>query len=326
MKKDYLKYIFHIIVIIGVIVAGVKYLNGEEVIEALRTFDYRYAPLILALSMGSFLVKGWRFIILMQSISNLPAKTVMKGYIAGQAVVLLPGGIAARAGLMGQAGGDVAKSGVPVVFASGLDQVVFITSSLIAALWFEEARLTILSLLGILLLIGLTLLISRTRNWLLGACHWTACKLNALDNWQKFLQAIPEVATFRTISISLAIAFVAFILDVNALNFSLRGVGFPLPLHQVFIAYVLPLMLGRIIPVPGGFGVTEAGMVGFLVSVSTISAASAAAAVAIFRIGTVVFEVVLGAFVYFFMWGGEKEASKATAAISEREKNLASNT
>jgi uncharacterized protein (TIRG00374 family) len=249
----------------------------------------------------------------------------MKGYIAGQAVVLLPGGIAARAGLMGQAGGDVAKSGVPVIFASGLDQVVFITSSLVAALWFEEARLTILILLAILFLAGAILFISHTRNWLLRLSNWTAGRLNVLESWQKFIQAIPEVATFRTIFISLAIAFMAFILDVNALNFSLRGVGFPLPLHQVFIAYVLPLMLGRIVPVPGGFGVTEAGMLGFLVSVSTISAAKAAAAVAIFRIGTVVFEVILGAFVYFFIWGGDKEAVNVAQVVSEGEKNFASN-
>ena len=126
MKKGYLKYVFHIIVIIGVIVAGTKYLDGEELALAIRTFDYRYALLIPTLTMISFLLKGWRFIVLMRPISNLPWWTVMKGFIAGQAVVLLPGGIAARAGLMAQAGGDAAKSGVPVIFASGLDQMTFV--------------------------------------------------------------------------------------------------------------------------------------------------------------------------------------------------------
>lgn len=88
-KRSCLKYIFHAVVIVGVIFAGTKYLSGDEVAKAFHTFNYWYAPFILAFSTGYFLLKGWRFVVLMRPISDLPWLTIMKGYLAGQAVALL---------------------------------------------------------------------------------------------------------------------------------------------------------------------------------------------------------------------------------------------
>jgi uncharacterized protein (TIRG00374 family) len=322
-KRSYLKYIFHTVVIIGIIIAGIKYLSGDELAEAFRTFNYWYAPLILALSTGYFLLKGWRFVVLMRPISDLPWLTVMKGYLAGQAVALLPGGVAARAELMGEAGEDVGESGAPVLYSSLLDQVFLILGALIAALWFEEVRTTIFILLGVMILLGIALAIPQIRNKVLDLCAWAANKCNVSEEWQNFLEAMAELANVRTLSIAMALTVVAFTLQGVALDLALRGVDHPLPVHQVFMAFVLPTILGRIVPVPGGFGVTEAGMVGFLVSVSDISGGTAAAAVAIFRIGTIVFEVLVGAIVYFFVWRGEKEADETKVVLSEREKGFA---
>ena len=250
----------------------------------------------------------------MRPISDLPWLTIMKGYIAGQAVALLPGGVAARAGLMSEAGEDVGESGAPVAYSSLLDQVVLILGALIAALWFEEVRMAIFIALGVIVLLGAVLAIPQVRKQVLNLCAWAAHKFNISEEWQNFLEAMAELANFRTLSIALGLTVIAFTLMGVALDLALRGVGHPLPAYQVFMAFVLPTILGRIVPVPGGFGVTEAGMVGFLVSISDITSGTAAAAVAVFRIGTIVFEVLVGAIVYFFVWRGEKEADEAKRA------------
>lgn len=332
-KRSYLKYVFHAIIITGVIIAGVKYLNGDEVTRAFYTFNYWYAPLILSLSLGYFLLKGWRFVVLMRPVSDLPWLTIMKGYLAGQAVALLPGGMAARAGLMEQAGEDVGKSSVPVAFNSLLDQCFLILGALVAALWFEEVRFTVFTLLGVILTVGVALAIPDIRERVINLCAWAAHKCNIREEWRRFLRAVPEVASFRTLSVAMALTILAFTLQIIALELALRGVGSPLPVHKVFMAFVIPTILGRIIPTPGGFGVTEAGMVGSLISISEISSATAATAIAVFRVGTIVFEVLIGATIYFFVWRGERESDEAsklvgqanTSFTAESEKGLAGN-
>lgn len=126
-QKDYLKYGLHLAILLGVIYAAVKYLNGEEIWNALKSFNYIFAPFILLLSTGYLLLKAWRFVLLMEPFDgDLFWIVTFKAYVAGQAATLLPGGIAARAGLMKQVDVPVAQSSVPVVFSSAIDQVIFI--------------------------------------------------------------------------------------------------------------------------------------------------------------------------------------------------------
>ncbi len=131
-----------------------KYINGEEVLHALRSYNYAFAPALLAMAALYLSLKGWRFIQLMRPVSDLPGHVLFRGYVAGTAATLVPGGVAARAGLMNQAGVSVAKSGVPVAMSSILDQTVFVGSALLAAIWFESVRTPVLILLGILILLG----------------------------------------------------------------------------------------------------------------------------------------------------------------------------
>ena len=313
MKKNWLKYALHAAILVGVVVAAVKYLNGAEVMAALQSFKYVFAPFMLALSAGYLLLKAWRFVVLMRPFSDVDWKVVSKAFVAGQAATLLPGGIAARAGLMKQVDVPVAKSSVPVVFSSAMDQVVFIVGSLIAALWFEAARTPVLIVLGVLALLTAVALIPTTRHWLAHIADRIAKRFKVQEQWETFLDAVPHIFTRRIMLTSLAITLVAFMLKIVTLDLALRGVGLELPYPSLFLAFILPTMLGRIFPVPGGVGVTEAGMVGFLATTTQIDPDTATAAVAIFRIATILFQALLGALVYFFSWDGEEEVEPRVA-------------
>lgn len=312
MKSKYLKYVLHVVILVGLIIAAVKYINGEEVLQALRSYNYAFAPALLGLSVLYLAMKAWRFIRLMRPVSDVAAHVMFRGYVAGTAATLVPGGVAARAGLMNQAGISVAKSGMPVALSSILDQVAFIGSALFAAIWFENVRLPVLIFLGVLVVLVVIFLFPGPRRWLGHVAAAIAKRFNVADQWKNFLQHGREVINTRTILVALAITVAGLLVQVIILDFSLQGFGFDVPYATLFFAYIVPTMLGRLSALPAGVGVTEASMVGFLSSSAGVDPDTGLAATAIFRIATVFFQALLGALVYFFAWRGEAEKARAT--------------
>src|SRR5690606_35584546 len=151
-------------VVIGLVMAGFKYLQGDAILAALYTFHLRYLPLMLISAIGVLLLKSWRFQLLTQAIyREITWKIPWKVFLAGQPATMLPGGVAAQIGLMKQAGADVGRSSAPVVFSSLLDYTVLLSGSLVAALWFEPARTPVLIVLAVLALAGLILWWQPTR-------------------------------------------------------------------------------------------------------------------------------------------------------------------
>jgi uncharacterized protein (TIRG00374 family) len=316
-KSKYLQYALHAVILVGLVWAAVKYVNGEEVLEALRAFQYRFLPLMLLLSTAYLLLKAWRFVLLITPFaSHLPKLVVYKAYVAGHAATVLPGGIAVRAGLMRQAGVPISESSVAVAVNSLWDQTIFLACALVAALWFPAARLPVLVIIGVLAAIVLFFLFAPTRSWLLGLAERIARRFKFEEQWERFLDGVPQVFTWPIVLGCLAITLVAFAFALIILDWTMRGVGLSIPYPTLFLAYILPTMLGRVLPMPGGgVGVTEAGMVGFLTSAAQINTDVAVAAVAIFRIVTIVFPILLGALVYFLFWRGEAETRQ-----TQREK------
>lgn len=312
MNKKYLKYGLNIAILGGLIVAGYKYLSGEEVLDALRSFDYSFAPFMLALSIGYVLVKGWRFIILTRPFADLPWGVVLKAYVAGQAATLLPGGVAARAGLLNQADVPVSKGSVPVTFSSGLDQIVLISGALIAAIGFGRGRLPILIIIGIIVFVIVLLIIPTTRQWFASMADWIAQKFGIQEKWHDFLEAVPQVLTWPIMLSGIALTVLSIVIHLVILYLTIQGLGESIGYFALVLVYILPTVLGRLSGLPGGVGVTEASMVGFTTAVSDIGTGSAIAAAAIFRVVTILFSALLGAVIYFVAWQGEEEATAST--------------
>ena len=308
MKQGWLKYTLHAGVLIGIGFAAAKYISGDELITALRQFNWLYALPIMALSTGYLLSKAWRFHLLLKPLTPLAWSVTTRAYIAGQTMTLLPGGIAARAGLLKQAGVPVGTSSAPIALSSLLDQVVFLLCTLLAALWFDQARKPLVIVMGVLIVISVLLGIQAVRRWLLGVIEWLLGKAKLLEQWRAFIMSIRDLFKPKLILYGMLLTLFAFVLNVEALDLALNGVGADAHYATLFLAFVLPTMLGRISALPAGVGVTEAGMVSILSTVPEVSFAQAVAAVAIFRLGTVLFTALLGAFVYFFGWRGPKEA------------------
>jgi uncharacterized membrane protein YbhN (UPF0104 family) len=306
-RPRYWSYLLHGAVLAGLIVAATKYISGKEFLRGLQQFDWRFAPPILLLTVAYMLIKAGRFVYQLDQVTPTNRWLVLKGYVAGQACTLLPGGMAARAAILEQVKVPVAVSAASIALSSMSDQVVLIGCSLISALWFDAARKPALWLLAVLIGVSLLLGIEATRTWLLGVIEWLMGKVRLLRLWRGFLASLEAISSLPVLLGGIGNAALAFALMVEALDLAARGVGAEIPYATLMLAFTLPTMLGRISAMPGGVGVTEAGMVGILDSAPGVSLSQAAAAAVIFRVGTVLFAALLGGAVYLFGWRGTAE-------------------
>jgi uncharacterized protein (TIRG00374 family) len=319
-KSAYLKYGLHLAIFAGLIWAIVKYVNGQEVLKTLREFNLIYLPWMLLLALLYFLLKALRFVLLMSPFTDsVPNSIVFKGYISGQPATLLPGGVAARAGLMKQAGVPLAQSSVPVAFDSLWDQAFFFLGGLVAAWWFPGARLPVLVITGVLAVIAALLLLKPTRMKLARLADRVAKHFDQEESWHRFLDSIPQMFSRKILLGCIGITAVAFAFQIITLYLTLRGLDLSVPAPTLFLAFVLPTMLGRLVPVPGGIGVTEASMVGFLTQASDLNTDTAVAAVAVFRVVTIVIPALVGAIVYYTLWHGAEGANSRNSSADNEE-------
>jgi uncharacterized protein (TIRG00374 family) len=310
--KKLLRYAINLATLAGLAIAGARYLSGEEFIQALRQFDLVYLPIILALSALYLFSKAYRFLLMMRPVSSLPGTTFLRGYVAGASASLVPGGVSIRAGLMNQAGVPFSHSAGPVAFSSLLDQVVFLAGALLAALVYPPIRPIAYMILATGLALAIVLIIPPLKYLVSLAVERVARWFKIHDHWANFRMAMKDIITWRIMAASFAISIASLMVIVYAFHFSLLGFGLPVSYPVLLLAYIVPTFLGRIAGTPGGVGVTEAGMVGFLTSIAAVDPEPALAAAAVFRAATVVFQALLGVVVYFFFWKGEEERQAAS--------------
>jgi len=308
-----LKYLMHGAVILGLIVAGVKYVDGEQFWRAIRQFDWAYIAPVLLLTLVYFGIKAYRFLYFFRQLHHADGWMVLRAYVAGQACSVLPGGVAMRAGLLKEAGVPIAASTPPIVLSSLCDCTLLIVSALIAALWFEAARKPLLLLLSGLIVVSALLGIQATRMWILAIVERLMGKFNLLEHWQGFLASSREVTRLPILLNALGMTAVTVALMVYVLELCLHATGAHAPVLTLLLAFALPSVMGRMSALPAGVGVTEAGMVGILNASPGISIDQAAAAVTVFRMATVLFEALVGGLVYMFAWRGSREAPEGEA-------------
>jgi uncharacterized protein (TIRG00374 family) len=299
-----LKYLLHAAVLIGLVVAGMKYINGDLFWRAIHQFNWWYVPLILVCSRVYFAVRALRFAYLLARVDGADLKTVLRAYMAGQSCAMLPAGAAFRAVLLSEAGVPVSHSAPVLALSSLADGLSLLLSGLVCALWFDAARKATLVFLTGLIAVCVLLGIQAARSWVVGRIGRIMDRLNLLRKWREALVSTRDLLCWQAVGVTTGLTVISVALMVLALHFALDGVGAAVELSTVLFAFSLPALMGRASALPGGIGVTEAGMVGILDSAPGVTIDQAAAAVVIFRAGTVLFEALLGAAIYLLAWRG----------------------
>lgn len=308
MRK--LRYVLHVGVLVGLVWAGTKFINGAEFWAAIHRFEWTYLPYVLACTLTYFALKAARFSYLLRRVNRARTGVLLRAYLAGQAYTVLPGGVAARAGLLKQAGIPVEQSGAAVALSSLSDGLALLFGALISALWFDAARKPALVFLSALILVSVLLGVQATRTWLLTLVERLMGRFGVLEKWRGFVESVRDILSFRTVLVSLAFTLASLLIIVLALELCLEGVGARVSYGTDWLAVTLPGLLGRVSAMPAGVGVTEAGMVSILDAAPGVRVDQAAAGVTMYRVWTVLFECVLGAAVYLLAWRGRAEGRR----------------
>ncbi|ADV67941.1 lysylphosphatidylglycerol synthase transmembrane domain-containing protein [Deinococcus maricopensis] len=301
----------NLIVLGSLLLAAHRYVNGEDLLGTLRRAHFGVLALAALLGLTYTFIKGVRFVGLTRPVGAPPGRTVLHAYIAAEAATILPGGVAMRAALLAQAGLPVARGSVPVLLASVQDQLVLATCALLGTLAVPSARPAVLGALGAFALIGAALAVPGLRRAASGALNALLTRAGAPGAWAAFTGGAAQVLRGRTLLITTLITFASVLVKIIALAACLAAVGASAPIVTLCLATVLPTMLGRLTPIPGGVGVTEAGMV-TLLAASGVHTEMGLAASLLFRVTTVFVPVLIGAAVYFLTWRPRTDLQQPT--------------
>lgn len=296
-------WIASILVIAAVVLALVKYVDGDIVVALLHHADWSYVLLAIVAVASLKLVEAIQFKVMTSKMADMSLGETINLYLASQAPIAIPGGVFFKAVLLQRETGTPVSSASPVVIMqSAIDYILLITAAVIGALYFQKQREWVLGAVGLLALILLLLSIRRFREWLTERIRHLAESRGIRERMLRFLNSSSMLLASRVLVPVVMLGWIVFVLNVTVLWLAARAfcvVGHPLEMALVF---ALPTVLGGLSGLPLGIGVLDATMVGALNLLPQVDLSSAVVVVGVYRLVRHLLPVVVGAILYFFIW------------------------
>ena len=186
-------------VLIGLLLAGFKYLSGGQFWSAIAHFRWGYAPLIVGLTLLYLAIRGLRFGVPLHYLAGLDRLTAGTCSVAGEGAALMPGGVMTYLAMLKEVGVKVGQSGASVAWISVLDQGLFVSMSLLAALWIPLARGAASVIAVMLLIFGVLLAVPLTRLWLVVAWESVLLQFGLLVQWRNGAAAMRDLMSPRVL-------------------------------------------------------------------------------------------------------------------------------
>ena len=111
---------------------------------------------------------------------------------------------------------------------------------------------------------------------------------------RSFHGASNELLSYRPLLAANAISFLAWGLDCLGVYLCAAGIGVGTPFLVIVFIYVVSLLAGSLSVLPGGIGVTEAGMAGMLVAIAGLSSELSVTLTFVIRLATFWFATSIG--------------------------------
>jgi uncharacterized protein (TIRG00374 family) len=287
--------------ILGLII---EYVQPSHLGSALSRFHLAYLPIVLALSMGYYLLKGyqWHLFLKPLKLDHGAVETILI-YFAGQPTAILPLGELSRAFILRQhAKVSLGEVSATVVVQELLYPIGLIAAAVPGAGRFPGAQAAVVvALLGILA-ISTILLWPRAFNLVMRF----AVRIPVIRRYSDDLTSLHQdviVIARRPASLGPALLGpVAAVIAIAMFYFTVRSVGVNMGIYQVAFVYAVAHLAGGISLLPGGVGAYEGSMTFLLVAFGV--AGPVAAAIAILnRAFDRVLVTIVGTVVYFAIRG-----------------------
>jgi glycosyltransferase 2 family protein len=300
MKGLFRRVILGVVAGIAVYVGFSIWANAREVGAALGQFAWSAALLAAALAAGNYAVRWLRWEYYLRRLGiRIATRDSVLVFLAGFALTVTPGklGEAVKALLLRQSHDIPAARTAPIVIAERItDLIALLILALVGVFTFHVDR-RFLAAGAIAVGLGLAVIGSETlAEWLFGL----------VERIPRFARGVPKLREFHASATTLlkpgplvvttALSIGSWFLECLAFWTVVRGFpGAVLSLHAGTFIYASMTVAGALSFLPGGLGVTEAGMLALLGTFGTgIGRGTAAAATFVTRACTLWFAVAVG--------------------------------
>jgi uncharacterized protein (TIRG00374 family) len=270
--------------------------------EALRHFHWGYAALACLLAAGNYAVRfvRWHYYLrVVGAADKVSLRDSLQVFLAGFALTVTPGklGEAVKAVLLRASHGIPMARTAPIVIAERVtDLLALLLLALVGVFSFDVDRRFLIA--GAVLVVGGVLIVSidplaKRAIKIIGRLPVVRRFAHRLDDFHSHT-AILLAPTPLVLATALAVA--SWFLECLAFNVVVHGFpGATVGLRAATFIYATMTVAGALSFLPGGLGVTEAGMLALLVKFGTgIDRGTAAAATFVTRAATLWFAVALG--------------------------------
>lgn len=291
------KMTYPIIVGASVVLVLAIYADIDAITSALFRFEWKYIPLIIILTISNYALRfyKWDYYLCKLGI-HVNKKNSAMVFFSGFAMSITPGkfGEVLKSFLLKQMAGISISKTAPIVFAERLTDVIgLIILSSFGAIIFQYGKFVLVSILFSIILI---VAIVQSRSISLRLIGFGE-KLPIISKFAHHLHELYESAftllRFRTLLIAIIISVVSWFFECVALWYVAKGFGFDLSILSATFVFAFSSMAGALSMVPGGLGIAEGSITGFLIMMGAPKAVAAGSAL-IIRFCTLWFGVFVG--------------------------------
>jgi uncharacterized protein (TIRG00374 family) len=277
-----------------------SYAPWDKIGGILSDFDLGTILILIGLSLAYYSLKTVRFWYLLKAMGiNQQFGVVALSYISAQPVTLLPAGEVYRSHSLERHTGVPVRDSLPQFAMQGvLEGAAMATLAGISALALGTLRIPVLILAVVVLLV--TIAIGRGY-----VANFTRI-LNRLPfvnvtnrNIEQFSDRHRAVLSLHWLPFLYALSLVTEVLGAAIAYTAVVGLGAHINVYQAVLVYVLPIVVGFISFLPGGFGVSEQSAVGILL-LANVSVAHAVASTLTMRVTIVGLGVLYGGVAMLF--------------------------
>ncbi len=264
--------------ILGLIV---EYVRPDELGSAISRFQFGYVPVLVVLSLGYYLLKGYQWHLFLKPLRlDHSAQESVLIYLAGQPTAILPLGELSRAFILRQhARVNLGEASATVVVQELLYPIGLIAAAVPGAGRFPGAQAAVVVALVGILAISVVLLWPRAFSATMGL----AMRVPLIRRYSADLFALHRDVIFTArrpaTLIPAMLGPVCAVIAIAMFYFTVRSVGVQLGVYQVAFVYAVSHLAGGVSLLPGGIGAYEGSMTFLLVAFGVASPVAAAIAI-----------------------------------------------
>jgi uncharacterized protein (TIRG00374 family) len=289
--------------LLGVCVYGafVVYRGVGEIGRSLEHFKFSAFAAACALAFGNYFLRylKWEFYLGRLEIRGVKKMDSFLTFLSGFVLTVTPGkvGEVFKSLILFETYGVAITRTAPIVVAERATDVVGIVLLIIVSASLGFSGGLVWAGVGAGLVLALLLVVGNRKLslWLIGIVGRMPGRIGTMA--PKLEAAYESLATMlkpRNLAWPSLLSAVAWMLECLALWVILGGFGEPTSIALSTFFYATSTLVGAIVPVPGGLGVTESALMGQMTTMGHVEGSTATAAMILVRFATLWFAVIVG--------------------------------